>query len=149
MQAFENLTAHGHPGEFASATAAVGLGAAPRVNGRGLAAADFDNDGRMDIAVSSVGGRLVLLHNTGARGNWLEVALPRFAPGAVVTAVLPDGRRLVQELHAGSSYLSSEDPRAHFGLGQATTVSELDVRYPGGRRTRLTGISANQVVTLG
>ena len=149
VQAFENLTAHGHPGEFASATAAVGLGAAPRVNGRGLAAADFDNDGRVDIAVSSVGGRLVLLHNTGARGNWLEVALPRFAPGAVVTAVLPDGRRLVQELHAGSSYLSSEDPRAHFGLGQATTVSELDVRYPGGRRTRLTGISANQVVTLG
>ena len=91
----------------------------------------------------------MLLHNTGARGHWLEVALPRFAPGAVVTAVLPDGRRLVQELHAGSSYLSSEDPRAHFGLGKATTVEELIVRYPGGRRTSLAGIAADQVVTLG
>ena len=149
VQAFENLTAHGHPDEFAVATEAVGLDGAPRLNGRGLAAADFDNDGRVDVAISSVGGELMLLHNTGARGHWLEVALPRFAPGAVVTAVLPDGRRLVQELHAGSSYLSSEDPRAHFGLGGSTTVEELIVRYPDGRRTRLRGIAADQVVTLG
>ena len=41
-------------------------------------------------------------------------------PGAVVTVELPDGRRLVGEVHAGSSYLSSEDPRLHFGLGSAT-----------------------------
>jgi len=149
VQAFENLTAHGHAGEFAAATDAVGLETAPQVNGRGLAAADFDNDGRVDLAVSSVGGELMLLHNTGAHGHWLEVALPRFAPGAVVTAVLPDGRRLVQELDAGSSYLSSEDPRAHFGLGKATTVEELRVRYPDGRGTRLSGLAADQVVTLG
>ncbi len=82
----------------------------PRFNGRGVAAADFDNDGHMDVAINSVGGRLVLLRGTGGSGHWLEVKLPRFAPGAVVTAVLPDGRRLVQEVHAGSSYLSSEDP---------------------------------------
>ena len=56
--------------------------------------------------------------------------MPRFAPGAVVTAVLPDGRALVDVVHAGSSYLSSEDPRIHFGLGSATTVTELTVRYP-------------------
>ena len=93
VQAFENLTAHDHPGEFAAATKAVGLGSVPEVNGRGLAAADFDNDGRVDLAVNSIGGKLMLLRNTGAKGNWLEVALPRFAPGAVVTAVLPDGRR--------------------------------------------------------
>ena len=69
MQAFENLTGHGHPGEFASATAAVGLDDAPRVNGRGLAAADFDNDGHVDIAVNSVGGKLVLLRNTRRKGT--------------------------------------------------------------------------------
>ena len=91
----------------------------------------------------------MLLHNTGAKGNWLEVRLPAFAPGAVVTAVLPDGRRLVQELHAGSSYLSSEDPRAHFGLGKAKTVSELIVRYPGGRETQLIDVAANQVLAIG
>ena len=62
-----------------------------------------------------------------ARGE----ARPRFAPGAVVTAVLPDGRRLVQELHAGSSYLSSEDPRAHFGLGQGEDRAGADRPLPG------------------
>ena len=103
----------------------------------------------VDLAVNTIGGKLMLLRNTGAKGNWLEVALPPFAPGAVVTAVLPDGRRLVQELHAGSSYLSSEDPRAHFGLGKSRSVRELIVRYPDGRETRLDDVKANQVLTLG
>ncbi len=149
VQVFENLTGHNHPGEFAAASTVVGLDAAPEVNGRGLAAADYDNDGKVDVAVNTIGGKLMLLRNTGAKGNWLEVTLPRFAPGAVVTAALPDGRRLVQELHAGSSYLSSEDPRAHFGLGKATRVDELTVRYPDGRMTRLRGVPADQVLTLG
>jgi hypothetical protein len=72
------------------------------------------------------------------------VKLPRFAPGAVVTAVLPDGRRLVQEVHAGSSYLSSEDPRVHFGLGSATKVDRLTCATR--RRKRLT-TSADRIVT--
>ena len=80
----------------------------------------------MDVAVNSIGGKLILLHNTGRSGHWLEVSLAKFAPGALVTAVLPDGTRLVREVQAGSSYLSSEDPRAHFGLGKATQVKELD-----------------------
>ena len=103
---------------------------APR-NGRGLAAADFDNDGDLDLAVGSIGGRLQLLRNDGAKGHWLEVALPRFSPGARVTVVLDDGRRLVREAHAGSSYLSSEDPRLHFGLGDATRRSRGRRALPG------------------
>ena len=97
------------------------------------------------MAINSVDGGLVLLRGTGGSGHWLEVKLPRFAPGAVVTAVLPDGRRLVQEVHAGSSYLSSEDPRIHFGLGSATKVTELTVRYPGGRMTRVANVPADQI----
>ena len=131
------------PGGFANATSLVGLGRLARVNGRGVAAADFDNDGHMDVAINSVGGRLILLRGTGGPGHWLEVKLPRFAPGAVVTAVLPDGRKLVAEVHAGSSYLSSEDPRVHFGLGAATTVGELTVRYPDGTTTSLTSPSTD------
>jgi len=118
-----------------------------RVNGRGLAAADYDNDGRVDLAINTVGGPLLLLRNTGPSGHWLEVALPRFAPGAVVTVRLPGGRTASEELHAGSSYLSSEDPRAHFGLGSATRVAELTVRYPGGRTVRLENVRADRIVT--
>ena len=120
----------------------------PRVNGRGLAAADYDNNGTVDIAVGSIGGRLVLLRNTGERGHWLEVSLPSFAPGAVVTAELSDGRRLVQELHAGSSYLSSEDPRVHLGLGKAASVRRLIVRFPDGTTTRLADVAADRVVVV-
>src|SRR5262249_39693604 len=78
-----------------------------RVNGRGLAAADVDNDGRMAIAINSIGGKLLLLKTNGPVGHWLDVSLSRFSPGAVVTLAFADGRTLSQEVRAGSSYLSS------------------------------------------
>ena len=148
LQVLENRSAQGATGQFADASGAVGAAGLSRVVGRGLAVADFDNDGRLDIAINSIGGRLQLLKSTGPAGNWLEVSLDGFHPGAHVTALLPDGRRLVREVQAGSSYLSSEDPRVHFGLGQATTVSELIVRFPGGRETRLRNVAANRLVTV-
>jgi enediyne biosynthesis protein E4 len=65
-----------------------------------------------------------------------------------VTAVLPDGRRLVREVHAGSSYLSSEDPRLHFGLGAASTVKELLVRFPGGRTVTRRNVRVDRLVAV-
>ena len=118
-----------------------------RVNGRGLAAADYDNDGDVDVAINSIAEPLALLRNSGSRGRWLEVAFERFSPGARVTVELTDGRRLVREAQAGSSYLSSEDPRMHFGLGRVAKVKALIVRFPDGRTVRRENIAANQVVT--
>ncbi len=135
-------------GTLVDASRQVGLRPSPRLNGRGLAAADFDNDGDLDFAINTIGGRLVLLRTTGATGHWLEVRLARFSPGARITVVLDDGRRLVRELHAGSSYLSAEDPRAHFGLGDASSVQELVVRYPDGRTTRLTDVAVDEIVDV-
>ena len=106
-----------------------------RVNGRGLAAADYDNDGDVDVAINSIAEPLALLQNSGARGRWLEVAFERFSPGARVTVELADGRRLVREAQAGSSYLSAEDPRLHFGLGRVGTVKALIVRFPAAARS--------------
>ncbi|HZP74057.1 MAG TPA: FG-GAP-like repeat-containing protein [Gaiellaceae bacterium] len=138
------LAPRAQPGRYGNAKNILGAGV--RVNGRGLAAADVDNDGRMQIAVNTIGGKLVLLRPSGPRGNWLDVALSRFAPGAVVTATLPNGRKLTQTVLAGSSYLSSEDPRAHFGLGAATRVRSLVVRYPWGAVSRIGATRANRIV---
>src|SRR5829696_7257955 len=148
IQVLENLSGAGRRGSFADASAAVGAASLQPSNGRGLAAADFDNDGDLDVAVNSIGGKLMLLRTSGARGHWLEVKLGAFAPGTRVTAVLPDGRRLVRELQAGSSYLSSEDPRIHFGLGSAARVDELVVRFPGGHTVRRTNVAADRLITV-
>ena len=149
LGAYGNLTATGAPGRFEDIGAAIGLDELGPLNARGLAAADFDNDGDVDVAVNAVGSPLALLENRGAVGNWLEVAGDEFAPGAVVTVRLPDGRRFRRELHVGSSYLSSEDPRAHFGLGPATRVAEVRVRWPDGRSTVVEDVAVNQILTLG
>src|SRR5919106_2096446 len=144
MQVLENLGRE----RFARAGDAIGLRNLRRVNGRGLAVADYDNDGDLDLAVNSIGGRLLLLRSSGASGRWLEVRLSAFSPGARVTAVLPDGRELVREVQTGSSYLSSEDPRVHFGLGDASEVRELRVEFRNGTVTRLTNVAANRIVDV-
>src|SRR6267143_2009811 len=134
--------------QFTDGTALVGGNDLPRAVGRGLTTADFNNDGRMDIAINTIGGKLQLLRPTGAGGHWLAVRLARFSPGAVVTAVLADGRRQVREVQAGSSYLSSEDPRIHFGLGAAKTVATLTVRYPDGTTKRLANVRADRIIRV-
>ncbi len=125
----------------------TGLLRAIRVNGRGLAAADYDNNGRVGFAVGTVGGKLLLFRNTSKVGHWLEVNVAPFSPGAVVTLVDKSGRQ-VREVQAGSSYLSSEDPRVHFGLGKATVATELIVRYPDGTVKRLRNVRADRILTI-
>jgi hypothetical protein len=148
IQVLGNVESRGKPGQIGDATALLGLNRGPLVNGRGLAAADYDNNGTVDIAVNSIGGPLILLKNTTTTGHWLEVSLSGFHPGALVTAVLPNGRTLVREEQAGSSYLSSEDPRLFFGLGDETTISRLTVRYPNGTEKELTNVPADQILRV-
>jgi ASPIC and UnbV/FG-GAP-like repeat len=145
LQVFRNLLAEGRDGRFEESSALRRVG---RLVARGSAAADFDNDGDVDVAVLPLGRPLVLLENRGAAGSWLEVAPEGSPPGAEAIATLPDGRKLRRELAAGSSYLSSEDPRLHFGLGGATSVRELRVRWPGGEETVLEDVEVNQLVEV-
>ncbi len=104
--------------------------------GRGSAVADYDNDGDVDIAVSSSGGALQLLRNDGKHGNWVGFSLVggksnRQGIGARITVETDRGTQ-TRELRAGESYLSSCDPRVHFGLGASTTIRRVEVRWPSG-----------------
>ena len=122
----------------------VPLPGVPPLLARGSAVADYDDDGDLDLAVNAVGGRLVLLENEGTTGGWLEVEPAGLVPGTEVTVTLEDGRELRRQLLAGSSFLSSEDPRAHFGLGTATRVATVVVRWPDGRETTVEDVAANR-----
>ena len=90
----------------------------------------------------------MLLRNDNDSGHWLEVGFEEFSPGAKVTVRLPDGRLLSCESRAGSSYLSSEDPRCHFGLGMADKVSELIIRWPNGSETHRKDLPADQYLIV-
>ena len=129
-------------------SAGVGLGDGPVVNGRGLAAADYDNDGDLDVAVDSIGGPLVLLRNSGAAGHWLEVQLRTFAPGAQVTAVLPGGRGSSGGSGRGELPVLGGSARALRPRG-ATKLRALIVRYPTGREVRLTNVAVDRLVPVG
>jgi hypothetical protein len=102
---------------------------------RGSATADFDNDGDVDIAVSNSGGPLELLENDGRHGGWVGFVLVgrrSNRQGVVARITLTtDAGRQVRETHAGESYLSSCDPRVHFGLG-AASPRRAEIRWPSG-----------------
>ena len=110
----------------------------PRL-GRGLAAGDLDNDGRIDLLLVAQNPPLALLHNQAASQNhFLTLALEgttsnRDAVGARV-AVTASGRTQVAARFGGGSYLSASDPRLHFGLGPAPKADRVEVTWPSGRR---------------
>lgn len=147
LQVFANQTAVGLTGQLADVSQQAGV-AGLRRNGRGLALADFDNDGDLDVAVNAIGQPLVLLRTTGSGGHWLTVDLGGPVPGAVVRARLADGRVLHREVHLGSSYLSSEDPRVHLGLGSHDRVEELRVTWPDGRSTVVEDVAGDRVLAV-
>jgi hypothetical protein len=142
------------PIAFERVTRSAGLGKLAPIVGRGLAVGDFDNDGRMDALVVDSEGAPLLLHNeTRAPGHWIGFTLigtgrsNRDACGAVVTAEIGRQRRM-RVCHTDGSYLSASDRRVHFGLGKATAVDRLEIRWPDGQVDTYTRLKAGRYLTL-
>jgi hypothetical protein len=120
---------------------------------RGLACGDIDGDGALDLLVTTIAGPARLYRNVAAKkGHWLTVraidpALHRDAYGATVT-VHAGSRRWVGWINPGQSYLCSNDPRAHFGLGKADQVDSIEVLWPDGANEIFKGWAADQAIVL-
>ena len=140
-------------GRFIDVSIAAGPGLQVEGLSRGSAFGDFDEDGDLDIVVVNLDAAPTLLRNDGGnRRNWLLVKLRgngfnTQAIGARVTATAGE-RLLLREVRAGCSYLSQDDTRLHFGLGEARHVERLVVRWPDGTEQEFRDVAANQVLQL-
>jgi hypothetical protein len=122
--------------------------------GRGVARGDFNNDGRRDLLVANLNDSPVLLQNTSPLPgrHWLLVKLVgqtsnRDGIGARLRCVL-GAKVLVRERVSAGSYCCSHDPRMHFGLGEATVVPELEIRWPSRKVQKLTNVKADQILII-
>jgi enediyne biosynthesis protein E4 len=149
MELFRNLG----DGTFEDISTAAGLAQITLACRRGAAFGDVNNDGNMDIVILNVGEPLTLLINHTKNSNHrvlfklVGTKSNRAAIGARVT-ILAGGIRQFSEVRAGSSYLSQNDLRQHFGLGAASKIDSAEIRWPNGKVETLQNLAADAIYTV-
>ncbi len=143
-------------GKFERVGAAPGSGLAVAIKGRGLAVGDLDGDGRLDVVINCLDSKPTVLRNvTKGAGHWLELRLvgdvarksPKDAIGAI--AYVTAGKlRQRADVISGGGYASQNDPRLHFGLGEANHVDKLEIKWPGGTLETFDVPGVDRVLTI-
>jgi len=139
-------------GHFTESPGTAGEPVLRPLNARGSLSADFDNDGRMDLLITTVGGPPVLLANHAPPQGWLTLRLEgsrcnRSGFGAQVRVHSGD-RQQYAEARCPTSYVSQSDTRLHFGLGRSSRADRIEIRWPSGQVQTLESVPANQVVKI-
>ena len=131
-----------------------GTGLADVFPGRGAAFGDLFNDGKIDVVVNVIDGTPVLLRNVNPdKHHWIAFKLiggpksPRDAVGAQVY-LTANGMKQRQDVISGGSYLSSNDPRPHFGLGPVTKVDDVEIHWPDGKVEHVPVPGIDQIVPI-
>jgi hypothetical protein len=139
-------------GKFIEVTQSLGqVFATPRV-GRGAAYADINNDGALDVLMTTNGGRSYLFRNEGTTNHSLRIKLVgtksnRDGIGAVVR-VTSGNEKQWKMVRSGSSYLSQSELVATFGLGSQNKADAIEIQWPSGQTDKLANVSAGQTVTV-
>ena len=121
--------------------------------GRGMAIGDIDNDGRIDAVVTTNGGPAYILHNeTATHNHWITLHLTghksnRDGIGAVVKLTTIQGSQWVTAT-TSSGYMSSSDPRVHFGMGDSSVASSIEIRWPSGIVQTLTNVAGDRQIQV-
>ncbi len=140
-------------GKFLDARQKGGAFFETKVRARGSAILDFNNDGHMDGLITAMGDRPFLLKNRDKSGNhWLLLNLEgtrsnRDGFGARLT-VSAGGRTTYQEARCPAGFLMQSDKRLHFGLGKASTVDKIEIRWPSGQTQELSNVAVDQVLKI-
>jgi hypothetical protein len=140
-------------GKFVDVSRTAGTVLDAKTVARGSCFADYDNDGRVDAFLVNLGAPATLIHNTSSgTGHWIALQLKgtksnRGGIGAAVE-LIAGGRKLVAQRVAGSSYLSQDDGRLHFGLGAAQTIEKITLQWPSGRTQILENVAVDRVLTV-
>jgi enediyne biosynthesis protein E4 len=131
-----------------------GTGLADVIPGRGAAFGDLFNDGKIDVVISAIDNAPVLLRNVNPdTHHWVEMKLiggPKSPRDAVGTAVYVTaaGVRRRDDVLSGGSYLSSNDQRVHFGLGDAAKVDQVEIHWPNGAVEKMTLPNVDRIYTI-
>jgi len=140
-------------GRFADVSETAGAVLNERTVARGACFGDYDNDGKVDAFLVNLGAKGKLVHNVSTdTGHWVAMRLVgtksnRDGIGAKVE-IFAGARRELQERVAESGYLSQNDPRLHFGLGAATAIDKIIVKWPSGREQVLEKQAVDRVLTI-
>ena len=139
--------------KFVDLVPALGPDVRRTMVGRGSATADFNNDGRIDLLAVDYEGPVMLLENRTRPDNyWLTLDLRAAAPNVFAYGARVVGKAGEQvwlaDVSPASSYLSSSDPRTHWGLGSIPQLDTLEIRWPSGKKQTLHDVFANQILRV-